>query len=428
MPDSGHTTRLARTTTRSLTALALLALSAPMATAQTFSQRGFVEGTLSLFPSTAVNDSRRVIADAHLRYEPGVRLAPWLRVAAGLDARIDSSGEVDRRWTLDVQDRGLRRPALSMRQLQVSLSHGPVQVDIGRQFIRWGKADVVNPTDRFAVRDVLGVVDSELLGVTGVRATIGNDRTTLDAAFVPRMTPSRAPLVDRRWTVLPEPAQDLTILDGSASLPTTPQVGLRVNHIGAGFEASAMVYDGVQSLPRIDARVVPTAFAPSGVVVVLSRTYSPLRAVGADAAWPLPWCTVRAEAAFLESPDRSADDYVLAVVQIERQVGEWSMVAGYAGEHVTADRTAADFSPERGLARAVIGRVAYTIGATRSVSAEGALRQNGDGAWLKGTWTQTMGAHVRLSLVGHLIGGRDRDFLGQYRRNGHLRTEVRWSF
>ena len=44
------------------------------------------------------------------------------------------------------------------------MHRGPITVVAGKQFIRWGKADILNPTDRFAPRDFMEVVDNEFLG------------------------------------------------------------------------------------------------------------------------------------------------------------------------------------------------------------------------------------------------------------------------
>jgi len=71
---------------------------------------------------------------------------------------------------LDLDDRGVRRPRASLRRATATLTHGPLTIDAGKQFIRWGKADIINPTDRFAPRDFINVVDTEFLAVTGVRA------------------------------------------------------------------------------------------------------------------------------------------------------------------------------------------------------------------------------------------------------------------
>ena len=41
-----------------------------------------------------------------------------------------------------------------------TVAAGGFTLDVGKQFIRWGRADVLNPTDRFAPRDFLNVIDT----------------------------------------------------------------------------------------------------------------------------------------------------------------------------------------------------------------------------------------------------------------------------
>jgi hypothetical protein len=115
-------------------------------------------------------------------------------------------------------------------------------------------------------------------------------------------------------------------------------------------------------------------------------------------------------------------------VQIERQSGELTVVGGYAGEVVTTSRSDFEFSPERGLTRAFLGRAAYTLDAAREVSVEAAVRQNGDGTWLKAVYSHARGAHWRVIIGGALIAGKATDFFGQYRRNSHASLSARYSF
>jgi hypothetical protein len=91
------------------------------------------------------------------------------------------------------------------------------------------------------------------------------------------------------------------------------------------------------------------------------RTYPELRLYGADAAVPLRWFTVKTEAAYYTSPDRQQDEYVIYVLQFERQIKELSIVAGYAGDAITARTPTLQFSPELGFARAVLAHAQYTI-------------------------------------------------------------------
>ena len=149
---------------------------------------------------------------------------------------------------------------------------------------------------------------------------------------------------------------------------------------------------------------------------------------GLDAAVPLRWFTVKGELAVLTTSSRTSDDVVQYVIQLERQSGELNLVAGYAGEVITARRSAFSFAPDRGLARAFLVRAGYTIGPIRSLAVEAAVRQTGEGLWLKTEYSQATGAHWRSTLTGTIVAGSSADFFGQYRRNSHVLATLRYSF
>jgi hypothetical protein len=171
------------------------------------------------------------------------------------------------------------------------------------------------------------------------------------------------------------------------------------------------------------------SFVPGPPVVDVRRFYPKMRMVGGDGAVPLQWLTVKGEVAYFMSPDARVEEYVLYVLQLERQAGEWFLVGGYAGEAVTRDAAEpTGFAPDRGLTKTILGRAGYTIDTNRSLAFEAAVRQNGDGAWAKIEYSQAFGQHWRLTAGVNLIGGADDDFLGQYRRNSHATGTVRYSF
>jgi hypothetical protein len=390
--------------------------------AQTFTQRGFIDFRNLLYPQDALNDSGNYVGEALLRYEASAQLAPGLRLNGGIDARTDTHRQTERSARLDWQDRKLLRPAFSVRRLSAVYNRGRFTLEAGKQFIRWGKADILNPTDRFAPRDFLTVVDNDFLGVPAVRATYEAGSTTIDAVWQVRFVPSRIPLVNQRWTVTPEELQYVPIYDFGSRFPGGPGLGMRINHIGRGFEASVSFFDGNHYLPLIETQVYPTP------VIGIQRYFPHLRTYGADAAIPLRWLTVKGEAAWFSSKTPTADEYVLYVIQLERQTGEWVLVGGYAGEYVTNRRNPLDFAPDRGLADAFLGRASYTIDTNRSIAFEAAVRQNGDGVWVKAEYTQAFGQHWRATAGFTLIRGELTDFLGQYRRNSHGLVSLRYSF
>jgi hypothetical protein len=401
------------------------------ASAQSLTYRGFVDAHGTLFPQDAPNDSRNFVGDLLARAELFVRPAPWLGLAAGLDGRVNSYDQVEERWRLDLADRGIRRPALSVRRLSATLNRGPLTLDVGKQFIRWGKADVLTPTDRFAPRDYLNVIGPDFLAVRGVRGVLELGPHTLDLVWVPLFTPSRVPLLDQRWTV-PPPGVQLVTFEGDEAIPERSQLGIRWGDTRPAFEYSVSFYDGFNHLPTFDPLplALSTPLTPPGapVLVELVRRYPKLRMYGGDAAVPTRWFTAKGEIAYFTTSSGETDEYVLYVVQLERQFGEWSLVAGYAGEAVTDRSATVSFAPDRGTARTVLGRASYTIDANRSAAFEGAVRQDGRGLYLKGEYSQARGRHWRATIDGGLIRGEPDDFLGQYRRNSHVAAALRYSF
>ena len=410
---------------KQLPLLFLLVLVPAVAGAQAVSQRGFVEGVSTLYPLETPRDSTRLVADLRIREEVFFKPAPWIQFAGGLDVRANSHDQVEDSWSLDYSDRGTKRPRLSVRRLSATLTRGRFTLDAGKQFIRWGKTDIVTPTDRFAPRDFLNVLDTEFLAVTAIRgvALIGDE--TVEGVWTPRFTPSRTPLLDQRWSGIPAGQPLIAIVDGGAVIPSGDQLGVRWSHVGGVMEYSLSYFNGFNHLPS-----VVSAFEPSPPAVAITRVYPDIDTYGGDLAVPTPWFTVKGEAAYFRTTAEpaAADDYVLYVVQLERQSGEWVFVGGYAGEKVTEERAVPGFAPDRGLAEAFLGRASYTLDPNRSVAFEGAVRQNGDGVYAKAEYSQAFGQHWRMTAAGVLIRGSEGDFLGQYRLNSNATLALRYSF
>lgn len=407
-----------------LARVGFVVMAAAALPAQDFQQRGFLETRLTMYPQTAPNDRGRVVAESLLRYEASRRVWPWLRLHIGGDARVDSHRQVDRAAHLSWDDRTLARPALLLRRVSAVLTYGPLTFEAGRQFIRWGKTDILNPTDRFAPRDYLAVVDNDFLSIWAARATLDRGPHNLDVVVAPHFTPSRTPLLNQRWTVTPAALNGIALQDEGARYPGGTQWGVRYHHTASRYEAAVCLYEGFNHLPQLEGRLVNTVPPVAGI----QRFYPALRLYGGDFAMPTRWATLKAEAAWFTSRDARVDEYVLYVVQLERQIGEWSLVGGYAGEAVTMARNPFFFSPDRGFAKAFVGRAAVTLDAQRSLAFESAIRQNGHGVYVRGEYSQLIGAHWRATAGVSVIRGQPDDFLGQYRRNSFVNLSLRYSF
>src|SRR5262245_66331722 len=107
-PFGAGSTRRARQIRRVFTAIVAVlmghgAFGARPAHAQ-LSYRGLVEIGVTGYPQSAPNDPTQGVSDVLARFEPSIDLTPGISVAASFEARMDSHGEVARRWDVDYWD------------------------------------------------------------------------------------------------------------------------------------------------------------------------------------------------------------------------------------------------------------------------------------------------------------------------------------
>jgi len=394
---------------------------------QAFTEQGFVETDVFAFPQIVPNDHGYFVGDFLARWDASYKPAPWITFSGGLEAQTDTHLDTERSFRFDVTDRGLLRPAFSLRSGEVTLHKGHFTLDLGKQFIRWGKADILNPTDRFAPRDYLNVVDADFLGVLAARGTVEYKGTSVDLVWTPRFTPSRIPLIDQRWAVVP-PGAPPNIANAATDFPGGGQYGARINHVGRGYEVSASMFEGYNNMPLL----VPI-LNPVSQTLYVERFYPKIRSYGTDAAIPLRFVTLKTEAAWFQSREESinaprSDNYVLWVAQLERQYRQWIFVGGYAGQTIVEQHDPLYFDPERELTKSILAKATYNVDAPTSVSLSTVTRQDGRGTWITAEYTRRLAAHWRFIVGVTGIAGVRNDFLGEYRRNSFGVLRVRYSF
>jgi hypothetical protein len=407
---------------RAVCVAAVMTVAAGAADAQVVTERGFVEGKATGFFEKAPNDSEQGVGDVLAREEVFIRPASWLQFGAGVDFRANSHDQVEDEWRFDTDDRTVLRPRVALRRLSATLSGGGFSLDVGKQFIRWGRADVIYPTDRFAPRDYLNVLGDEVLPVIAVRPSLQIGSETFEAIATWQPTPSRLPLFNQRWAQVPAELAGVPIVDGGSQIPDRSQYGVRWRHTGRRLETALAYFDGANHLPNIN-----TTLQPNGSLE-LTRVFPHIRMVGGDVAVPTSWLTWKFEAAYVTAPSQDTEEYLLFVVEVERQVGEWLLDFGYAGDIATEEYPVLAFAPDRGMARSVIGRASYTVDPQRTVVLEGAVRQDGEGVYAKAEYSQEFAQHLRLTVAGVAIRGDTDDFIGQYRQNSHVSAGLRFSF
>src|SRR5262245_40247282 len=106
-------------------------------------QRGFVENRTVIYSQTAPNDDAHAVSEMLVRWEASYKFASWFSVSGAFDARTDTHRQAAREWKFTADDRTIQRPPFSLRRLSATVHRGKFTGAIGRQLVRWGKADIL---------------------------------------------------------------------------------------------------------------------------------------------------------------------------------------------------------------------------------------------------------------------------------------------
>ncbi|CAK0764207.1 DUF1302 domain-containing protein [Azospirillaceae bacterium] len=210
----------------------------------------------------------------------------WLRSQSHLS---DNLGVKAEGWVAGNRPYVQDAPRFELREGYLSWSGENADLKIGRQIGVWGRADRINPTDNLSSRDYTSLFpnDDDLrrgnLMVKGGYG-IGNDYT-VSAYWLPEFRPNVLP-TQRGANFLP---------DQQGNDPT--QFAVKLDRSGGGFDWSVSYFDGLDR--SYDVKIVP---APSGELF-FQRLYPRVRVFGADAATTFDRYGLRAEMAYVSTPD-----------------------------------------------------------------------------------------------------------------------------
>jgi hypothetical protein len=305
----------------------------------TWEYGGFMESRAEVYPQRPNAEDTHALALWQAQLWSQGSLHQRLSWRASMDFRLDTHDNVDRDRWLDLDQRGLQQPAGSLRELYATVKLGAVDVRLGKQEIRWGRADGFNPTDNLVPYDYLNIVEEERIPVPAVKADAYIGDTHLEASWLPWFTPTRLPLLNQRWfprlptsTKAPlgpageEVDVDLTFQDGHIDFLARTfgngQWGVRWNQVVRGGEVSISYFDGFDDFPffRPSTAILPVLTPRRQALVSLDREYHPTQVFGADFASGLGPFGMRGELAYfdVEQGDLDNRDRLAFVIGLDR--------------------------------------------------------------------------------------------------------------
>jgi len=312
-----------------------------------------------------------------------------------------------------------------------SFSSPHVDIRIGQQKIRWGKADGINPTDFFTPVDytiLLPLEEDHYLSVPAVRADVHvSDTDSLSAVFEPDFTPSVVP-----W---PKPSP-VTVTDDEPSGREHPQLGLRWLHTGEQLDWSVSAFHGFALLPLLS--VAGVAADGSSAYV---RHYAAVDGIGADVARNFGKLGFRAELAYTR-PREDGDGQGRQTIQssyslvagVDRSFDEWNINVQALLRHTPDyEKTISFSSPEEqwaAIQNAIIhGQQERTMyGMTARVSADWlhdtlqtellvVTNFSPDNSLIRPLVTYALSDQIKIRLGAEYYSGPDLSYFGSLERN-----------
>ncbi len=329
--------------------------------------------------------------------------------------------------------------ASSLREFFVEKSIDRFDFKLGRMITVWGRADKVNPTDQFSVRDFRRATindEDQLEGIGSAQIAINFDELRLIALWTPEWRSPRYPLPEQPGIRL------------GTEEPDTPekQWGLKVDRSGGAIDWSLSYFQGYSKTPDIALRAADA----SGVDLALN--FSPIRAWGADFASTIGAWGLRGEIAYRTSDDRDGKDPTLQnpetflVLGVERSPWEdFNINLQALYKHVEHYQDLASYTAplEATLARfnqvtsnqLAADQYGYSLRPSLKLLSQTLEAEVAYVEWqpvfsslTRPKITYAVNDHLKASIGGEVYRGRQASFFGRLRALSSGFAEVRWGF
>ena len=207
-----------------------------------------------------------------------------------------------------------------LREGYAERAFGDVDLKMGRQIIVWGRADKINPTDVWSIRNYRLLAtddDDQRIGATALKATwnVGNDR--LVAVWQPEF---RTPVLP-----IPPPRAGAGLTSVIAARKTA-QLGVKYDHSGAGLDWSVSYSHAINRTPDLTLLSGELNHDDQGGPR-LGLAYKFADLVGADVAFPVGKFGFRGEVAHVHARNSHGldplgqNDCLFAVAGMDRTWG-----------------------------------------------------------------------------------------------------------
>lgn len=165
---------------------------------------------------------------------------------------------------------------------------------IGRQIIKWGTADALNPTNNLSPDDLEDIYNfGAQLGTNAVNATYYLGDASLNVAYIPVFTPATLPSGDfaQAFAGQLEVPEGLvlrsfedTIILPESKMSTSSQYAARFSTSLRGHDISISYFNGRDDLPLLNKMDISPVDAMGTIDITTELVYPEIQVIGADYA------------------------------------------------------------------------------------------------------------------------------------------------
>ena len=218
------------------------------------------------------------------------------------------------------------RSKIYLREGYIDLIFDTWDVRVGRQFIAWGRADAIKPTDQFKRRDYTDLTEDREEATLAVKGDYYVGNWTLEGVWAPVFEEDILPYnIENRWVLLPTtrsiPISEqgdmaefnlLYQIDLGRTPPKTSessQAGLRLSGDYGGWDLGLMYAYSYDRIPTfVEEEIVSLDPEKREALVRVTPRYKRIQVAGFDWATTLSKLGLRGELAYTLTEDRDGTD------------------------------------------------------------------------------------------------------------------------
>ena len=337
-----------------------------------------------------------------------------------------STGAIDE-WV----DDDIKRNIFNINEWFLRFKKDHFSASIGKQIYAWGTADLFNPTDNLNARDFTDFIENEKIGALSLDMNYALRNWKFEFVMIPFFTPARLPLLNKRWSPLPE---DFPLAVDERDIPAksleNAQYASRISTTIGGWDLSASYYYGFEG--------IPTGLISMPIPMSVTPIYDKVRICGADFSTTIKGFEVHGETAYYRRDNKDRNDYLQFISGFNYTFSDIirdqdaKVTLEYARDEIvrSGDNTAryADLELSHPFRNSVMTKLEYEFSYSKRIEISSVYNVNHEDFIIEPKFCYKPNDSWDFEVGFDILDGRSDSLFGAYARNDRGFVRTKYSF